>query len=624
MLAQPGEKGCKRFWTAASLRRRWAWFVMDIRPQVPRQAADTGRSHSLWKPTVRTNLPVTPSEYTLPAGQTLVSVTDLKGRITYCNPAFITVSGFSRDELLGQPHNIVRHPDMPEEAFRDMWATIQSGLPWTGLVKNRRKDGAFYWVRANATPMKDGHEIIGYLSVRSAPMRDEVQAATALYARMRDEARDGKQALTLDRGRLVRRDLAGRVLSALAPGQRGLLFGLQGVALGLAGAAFATLPLIVAAALAVGVAVGATALINRLLLRPLDRVLEGALYLSAGDLTHTVDVDARGVAGELQQALNQLALNMRTVVADVRAEIVNVSSAVHEISAGNQDLSSRTESQASSLEETAASMEQINGTVQQSAASANQGSQLAAEMATMAERSHAAVQASADTMEQITQSSLRMAEIIRTIEGVAFQTNILALNAAVEAARAGESGRGFAVVASEVRALAHRTTEAAREIKQLIEESGERVAAGNAQSREARDRMAQAMQSVNRVGTLLGEISTSAKEQTMGISQVNEAVTHLDSVTQQNAAMVEEMAASSQQLNGQVEAVLNSLRLFRLDRRDVTVAQVDAVQLRREAKAAAPAAAVPAPAPAARAKASPPAPAPAPAAASSEEAWTSF
>jgi aerotaxis receptor len=462
--------------------------------------------------------------------------------------------------------------------------------------------------------------------VRSVPTRDEVQAATALYARMRDEARSGRQTLALFRGRVVRRDLVGRLIAALTPGQRGQLFALQLASVGLAGAAFAGLPLAAAAAVALGLALVATTVTNRLLLRPLDRVLHDALYLSSGDLTHAVSVDARGVAGDLQQALNQLAVNMRTVVADVHSEIVNVSLAVREISAGNQDLSSRTESQASSLEETAASMEQINGTVQQSAASARQGAQLASDMASTAEHSHAAVQASADTMEKISESSARMSEIIGVIEGVAFQTNILALNAAVEAARAGESGRGFAVVASEVRALAHRTTEAAREIKQLIGQSGERVAAGNAQSREARDKMAQALQSVNRVGTLLGEIATSAHEQTTGIAQVNEAVTHLDSVTQQNAAMVEQMAASSQQLNGQIDAVLNSLSLFRLDSAGATAVQRDAVQLRKQAKAGGRA-----PTPVAAAAAPPPkparpaaAPAPATAAASAEEDWATF
>jgi aerotaxis receptor len=536
---------------------------------------------------LRTNLPVTPTEYLLPAGQTLVSVTDLKGRITYCNPAFIAVSGYSRDELMGQPHNIVRHPDMPEEAFRDLWHTIQSGLPWTGLVKNRRKDGSFYWVRANATPTKDGGRITGYLSVRTLPERADVQAADTLYACMREQARSGRLTLTLQRGRLVRRDPVGRLVT---PGQRGRMMAVQlGAAAGV-GAAFALLPLALASGLAVAVSLVATALTSRLVLRPLQGVLQDALHLSSGDLTHAVTVDATGVAGDLQQALNQLAVNMRTVVSDVRDEIVNVGSAVREIASGNQDLSSRTESQASSLQETAASMEQINGTVQHSAASAQQGSQLAADMASLAERSHCAVRDSAATMEQITESSSRMAEIIRTIEGVAFQTNILALNAAVEAARAGESGRGFAVVASEVRALAQRTSEAAREIRQLIEESGQRVSAGNAQSREARDRMAQAMQSVNRVGSLLAEIATAAHQQQTGISQVNEAVTHLDSMTQQNAAMVEQMAAASQQLDGRVDAVLNSLRLFRLSGRDKTAADADAVQLRRQARAAAPAA----------------------------------
>ena len=540
---------------------------------------------------MRTNLPVTQTELILPPGQTLVSVTDLKGRITYCNPAFIATSGYSRDELLGQPHNIVRHPDMPEEAFRDMWHTVQAGLPWTALVKNRRKNGDFYWVRANATPMKEGDRVTGYLSVRSAPARNEVQAADALYVRMRDEARQGRLTLTLHRGRLVRRDLPGRLAAAFTPGPRGQLIGLQLAAAAAMGGGFVWLPVALAAGLAVATAVGVALATSRLLLRPLDDVLRDALYLSSGDLTHEIAVHAGGVAGDLQQVLSQMAVNMRTVVSDVRDEIVNVKLAVHEIASGNQDLSSRTESQASSLQETAASMEQINGTVQQSAASASQGAQLAGEMAAMAERSHAAVQASATTMEQIAESSSRMAEIIRTIEGVAFQTNILALNAAVEAARAGESGRGFAVVASEVRALAHRTSDAAREIKQLIEQSGERVAVGNAQSHEARDKMAQALQSVNRVGALLGEIASAAREQTTGIAQVNEAVTHLDSVTQQNAAMVEQMAASSQQLNGQIETVLGSLRLFRLSRRDVSVADVDAVQLRKQARSASPAAA---------------------------------
>ena len=151
----------------------------------------------------------------------------MKGRITYCNPAFVEVSGFSTEELLGQPHNIVRHPDMPEEAFRDMWHTIQGGLPWSGMVKNRRKNGDHYWVQANATPMRDGQRIVGFLSVRTQPSRDAVAAAEALYARMRDEAAQGRKVHGLRRGAVVRLDALGRLRAALTPGLRGQLFALQ-------------------------------------------------------------------------------------------------------------------------------------------------------------------------------------------------------------------------------------------------------------------------------------------------------------------------------------------------------------------------------------------------------------
>jgi aerotaxis receptor len=534
---------------------------------------------------MRTNLPISNGEFTFPAEQTLVSVTDLKGRIVYCNPAFITVSGFGRDELLGQPHNIVRHPDMPAEAFRDMWDTIQSGMPWTGLVKNRRKDGAFYWVRANATPMTDGGHITGFLSVRSVPTRQEIEAVTALYRRMKTEEQAASPGLGLRRGKVVRHDLVGRLLAAMTPGERGAQFALQGLAAGLVGGTAALAPWPVAAFIGLTVALTTALLSRRMTQGPLASVLHDARCLSSGDLTHRVATGAAGITGELQQSLNQLAQNMRTVVADVRTEIEQVRAAVKEIADGNQDLASRTESQAASLEQTAASMEQINGTVQQSAASAKQGAQLAAEMAALAEGSQAAVQASALTMEQIAESSSRMSDIISTIEGVAFQTNILALNAAVEAARAGESGRGFAVVATEVRALAHRTTDAAKEIKTLIQSSGARVSAGSEQSRQAREKMVEAVESVRGVGGVLGQISITARDQTVGISQINEAVTHLDSVTQQNAAMVEEIAAASHRLTGQVDEVLSSLRLFRLHAGEAGAASLDAVELRRRAKA---------------------------------------
>jgi aerotaxis receptor len=229
-------------------------------------------------------------------------------------------------------------------------------------------------------------------------------------------------------------------------------------------------------------------------------------------------------------------------------------------------------------------MEQINGTVQQSAQAAKRGSQLAHETGSVTQRSNDAVVSVADSMQGISESSSRITEIIHLIEGVAFQTNILALNAAVEAARAGDQGRGFAVVAAEVRALAQRTTAAAKEIKQLITESTERIGAGSEHTNVALARMKSALEAVGNVSTVLDEISNASTEQTLGISQINEAIAQMDSITQQNAAMVEELAATASSLSQQVQGVRNSMRLFRLKSGEATVGQTDAVALRRDHK----------------------------------------
>jgi aerotaxis receptor len=532
---------------------------------------------------MRVNQPISQRELPFPSGESLISVTDLKGRITYCNAAFIEVSGFSRDELLGQPHNLVRHPDMPAEAFRDMWATIESGLPWTGLVKNRRKNGDHYWVQANATPMKDGERIVGYLSVRTEPSREAVQAAESLYATMREEAATGRRLHVLHHGAVRRADLAGRVVSALRLGAGARLAALQlALAAAVIGAeAAGGLPAAAAVALFGGLGVAWLSL--RTTLGPIEATVADAYRMAAGDLTHPVTEGAEGRVGELQLALRQMAVNLRAVVRDTRQEVLRLESAAREIAAGAGDLSGRTESQAGSLEQTAASMEEINSTVQNSAAAAAEGARLAARTTEVSQRSNAAVQAVADTMTGIADSSRRIGEIVHVIEGVAFQTNILALNAAVEAARAGEQGRGFAVVASEVRSLAQRTTVAAKEIKQLIAESSERVDVGNHRTQDAQARMTEALQAVAKVGHTLEAISTAAAEQQNGIAQINEAVSHMDGLTQQNAAMVEQLAASSSGLSSQVASVNDSMRLFRLQPGDVTVAERDAVAMRREA-----------------------------------------
>jgi len=542
---------------------------------------------------MRTNLPVTAVEYPFPPGETLVSTTDLQGRITYCNPAFVTVSGYTREDLLGQPHNMIRHPDMPEEAFRDMWATIAAGLPWSAPVKNRRKDGSNYWVMANVTPLMAGDQPTGYMSVRTRPERAEVEAATRLYATMREERDAGRLHHRFEQGRLVVGGLRGRLAEALrlpVSARLGLAATLACLAASAAGWQAARAGLgpgassvaLLAAGLGLGALVGTV--VSRLTVKPLDRLVRFTHRMAAGDLTQQLDGERSGPIGQLAQGLRQLNVNLQSIVRDARSEVERMRQVTGEIAAGNGDLASRTETQASSLQQTASSMEEITGTVRLSADAAEQAAKLADAATAITERSSGAVLEVTATMAGISESSRRIGEIIQVIDGIAFQTNILALNAAVEAARAGEQGRGFSVVAAEVRALAQRTSAAAREVKQLIEDSAARVDAGGRQTEGARVTMAEALRSVQQVGRLIGEISHGAREQLTGISQVNEAVTHLDTITQQNSALVEQVAASAVALQQQSETLAETVRVFRVD--DSDTGRPDAVALRRAMKAA--------------------------------------
>lgn len=535
---------------------------------------------------MRKNLPITQQEYMFSAHETLVSVTDIKGRMTYCNPAFVTVSGFTLEELLGQPHNLIRHPEVPSEAFRDLWATIQDGQPWTGVIKNRRKDGDFYWVQANVTPMRDGEKIIGYLSVRTLPSRDQVQAAQALHARMNAEVVAGRRMrYVLRQGEVYRNDILGQIVRAFVSSTIAQLALLQVFVVALAVTpALLDAPnwgVVLAAVLAVLVGVGAA---RKIAVQALSELLEDANYLASGDLTHTVRTGAVGRIGLVQRALFQLSVNVRTVVSDVRAQVQQLEQAVQAIAQGNHDLSQRTHTQAGNLESTASAMEEITSTVQSSATSAQEGAQLAAQTTTLAQHGSDAVLAVDTTMQGIAESSQAIQGIVHTIEGVAFQTNLLALNAAVEAARAGEAGRGFAVVAAEVRALSGRTTEAAHTIRQLIQDAHDRVASGTQATQQARQQMDATLQAVRQVNNLLGTISTAAREQQSGITQVNHAVADLDAITQSNLSLVGQVDDTAYALCGQVESVRNTMRLLRLAPTDLSLSQEDAVALRRAQK----------------------------------------
>ncbi len=518
---------------------------------------------------MRMNLPVTQRNYDFPGDELLVSVTNTKGEITHCNPAFVRVSGYSYEELIEQPHNLIRHPDMPAAAFKDLWRTIAHGYPWTALVKNRRKNGDHYWVRANVTPIMEGGRPRGYLSVRTKPSAAEIEAAEALYARMRAEAESGKLTLRLRGGELRRLGVASlwqRCGDLGLMGRMALMLAAMGLAamapdlLGWQGpAAWGTR----LAALALG---GGFVLwrFKQRCVAGLEQASRFAADIASCNLGTDLSHGFRGDMGALMLRLQQIQINLRAVVGDVRAEMRGFATTAHEIAQGSHDLAQRTESQATSLQQTAASMEEISGTVAQTADTAQLMAGESDQSLQVAGKSGAAIKEVGAAMENIRASSRRMGEIIGVIESIAFQTNLLALNAAVEAARAGEQGRGFAVVAGEVRALAQRSASAAKEISGLINRTVDGINDGNARMDAAGRTIDGMVDAVARVSDLVHQISIATREQSVGIAQVNDAVAQLDSVTQQNAALVEQSAGAAGSLRASAQSLQRSLEVFTL------------------------------------------------------------
>ena len=298
--------------------------------------------------------------------------------------------------------------------------------------------------------------------------------------------------------------------------------------------------------------------------RPIEQARLMALGIAKGDLGHRAEVAGEDEPAELLAALNDMQESLKSIVGEVRRSADSISVASTEIASGNMDLSSRTENTASSLQETASSMHQLTETVRHSADSAGQANVLASGAASAAERGSAIVSEVVANMGEIDSTSKRINDIISVIDGIAFQTNILALNAAVEAARAGEQGRGFAVVAGEVRSLAQRSATAAKEIKHLILASGEKVESGTRLVHDAGAAMQEILSSVQRVSDIISEITTASSEQSHGISQVNQAVTSLDQMTQQNAALVEQSAAAAASLKEQAGKLTQSMAVFRV------------------------------------------------------------
>jgi aerotaxis receptor len=514
--------------------------------------------------------PVTDVEYVLQDKESIVSKTDLRGNITYVNADFVRISGYSEQELLGAPQSIVRHPDMPAEAFSDFWRTLQAGKAWRGLVKNRCKDGGFYWVEANAAPLiEDGH-VVGYTSIRHKPERAQVRAADAAYRAIKGGARH----LAIRDGNAVARsafDFLDRLKSI--PLKTRLTFSFAAIfalfganaALALLGPASAQSPWAAAGSL-LGALVAAlsAAAVQAGIVRPLSRMQHDIERMSSGDLSGKIAAFGDDEFGRVVQSLRILQLNVKLLVGQIQQSTVRVNGGAGAIAASNLDLSRRTEAQAASLEKTASAMGQLTATVQQNAEHAQQAGRLVAASSDIAAHGGRAVGQVVRTMGAIRDSSRQIVEIIGVIDGIAFQTNILALNAAVEAARAGEQGRGFAVVATEVRALAQRSAAAAREIKTLIGASVEQVEAGGQLVDDAGQTMGEIVASVQQAAAIMGQISASSALQSAGIEQVNHAIAAMDDITRQNAAQVEHAAGAADAMRGQAAELARLVGAFQL------------------------------------------------------------
>ena len=481
-----------------------------------------------WSFIVRLNLPITTVEQSFPDQQRLISATDTASNITYCNAEFAAISGFSQAELIGASHNLVRHPDMPAQVFEQMWQYLKAGESWMGIVKNRCKNGNFYWVSAYVTPILENGRLVGYESVRVKPSRQQVQRAEALYARLRA----GKAPVPLARRVLQQ----ARVLS---------------VPLLAAGAALAATYLLPgwpgqSITLALFVAVGLWGH-SRLGLE-LRRIVRGASNTFFDPICALAYSDTHGPAAQLQMILISEEARLKTALtrlSDLANQMAHAASDSSRLSGATEsallEQRAETDQTAAAMTEMAASIAEVAAHVQQTAGEAHTANQLADQGSQVAGTSREAIQVLASTVTQINQAVGELAgqtqdimSAAGVIQAIAEQTNLLALNAAIEAARAGEQGRGFAVVADEVRALAGKTRQSTQQIQGVIQNlrkgADEAVSIADVGIREAEQGVAQVVE---------------AQEALQGIRLAVERITD----------MTRQMAAASQQQSHVAEDV---------------------------------------------------------------------
>ena len=509
---------------------------------------------------MRNNTPVTQNEYLLNEGSTLMSTTNTHSHITYANSAFIDASGYKEESLLGEPHNLIRHPDMPAEAFGDMWFTLQQGETWTGLVKNRRRNGDHYWVRANVTPVYQNETLTGYISVRNIPSREEITVSEKRYEKVRNNELKHHR---FYKGLFVRHGLFSftSLFKRLSTSKR--------IHLGIAiTALLACLQLFIFAdriVETVGLALLFIALavyLHAQIAKPVKSIVQQMQRVVSGRKADYYHFDRVDEIGLMMRMVNQSGLNLHSLVDDVGAQISGISTISQQVAKEGMALQTRTEETADFLQQTASAVEEIASAVQQTAETAKDAILMADRTRTSAHRGEAMMKETIGMMQSVSQDNSQIVDIISVIDRIAFQTNILALNAAVEAARAGDAGRGFAVVAAEVRNLAQHSATAAKEIKTLIEKNVSSVNAGVEKVEQTESQLTVMIGNVMEMSSLIKEIGHATQEQTQALALINASISRIGTMTQNNTGMVDNVTDAAHHLTQRTTRLQQAIAVF--------------------------------------------------------------
>jgi aerotaxis receptor len=523
----------------------------------------------------RINLPVVNEEVLAPADDSIVSTTDPQGRITYVNSVFVAVSGFSREELMGKAHNIVRHPDMPARAFKDLWDTVSAGKPWTGVVKNRCKDGRYYWVVANVAPIFDGGELVGYSSVRGRPTREQIAAAAALYKLWND----GEAAhLVLKSGHLQDRRWFAKLLHpfAIPVAARLGLFAVTSISLFMGLALLGTHPNWFSVdsrtllALLLGAAGTAAVLaqawyFQRFILLPCRRIEVAMQRIAGGELGTELPLGAQ--AGELQSvalAASQAVTKMRAVLRDTSVHVASVSASAEHMAQGAASLADSVSQQAAAVDSVASASTQIASAATGNASNAKSVSEQAQESTQLSVSSVDALVQLIAQMEAARNALAGVEEMAKTVGNIAFSSNLLALNASIEAARAGEAGRGFSVVAQEVRRLATMTSNAAANAATMTQDVRSKMRVSVQSAKDVSELLQRVTAGAKETQNVAQELATSAVEQARGVGSVESSMQLVNDAIQHHAALAEESTAVAQSALSQAQMLRETVGVFRI------------------------------------------------------------